>query len=85
MNGLIGIAAIVAMLLLAGAVVGILDRRRTSFVWLAISALLVLLNDALLTSVYGLLPAALPDADWNWQGKGLALAASLIIAATAAI
>jgi uncharacterized protein len=84
MNGLIGIAAIVAMLLVAGAVVGILDRKRMSFVWLAIGAFLVLLNDALLTNLYGLLPAAEPDADWNWQGKALAFAASLIIAATAA-
>lgn len=83
MNGLIGIAAIVTMLLLAGAILGLFDRARTSFRWLSLSALLVLMNDALLTRCYGLLPDVLPDAAYNWQGKVLALAASLGVAATA--
>jgi uncharacterized protein len=42
--------------------------------------LLVLLNDAALTRIYGLLPNAFPDAQWNWEGKLLALAITLIVA-----
>ena len=37
-------------------------------------------NDAMLTGGYGLIPNLLPHSDWNWQGKALALAATLLIA-----
>lgn len=81
MNGLIGIAGVIALLLAAGSVVGLMSPGRVRWRWLLVAAGLVLLNDVLLTRGYGLLPALLPDSDWNWQGKILALAATLAIAA----
>jgi len=79
-DGLISILAIVAILLIVGLVLGLADRRNFSLVWLLIAAALVLLNDALLTGFYGALPDFLPPSQWNWQGKLLALVASLAVA-----
>lgn len=84
-DGVIAIAAIVAMLSGAGLVVGLMRRRDFSPGWLLFAAGLVFLNDALLTRAYGALPALLPAAQWNWQGKILALAATLAIASLPAI
>ena len=81
MNGLIGISATLLLLLLVGGAIGLLDRERFAPRWLLVAALLVAINDALLTGLYGALPDLLPDGDWNWQGKLLALAAALAIAA----
>jgi membrane protease YdiL (CAAX protease family) len=80
MNGLISIAAIVALLLAAGLALGLLRPKSFSLRWLLIAAGLVVLNDALLTRCYGALPDLIPSADWNWQGKVLALAATLMVA-----
>lgn len=80
MNGIISIAGVVAILLLAGGALGILRRREFSVGWLLVAAALVLVNDALLTNGYGLIPNLLPDSGWNWQGKALALVATLLIA-----
>jgi hypothetical protein len=55
-------------------------RRAVSFRWLFAAAGLVLLNDALLTRVYRLVPDLI-GGDWNWQGKLAALAATLALAA----
>lgn len=79
MNGLIGLAGILALLLAAGALAGCTDRRRFSPRWLLIAALLVAVNDALLTRAYGLLPDLI-GGGWNWQGKLLAFAATIAIA-----
>lgn len=81
MNGLIGLGGTLFLLLLAGGAIGLLDRRGFAPRWLLAAALLVAVNDALLTRGYGVLPDLLPDADLNWQGKLLALAATLAIAA----
>ena len=81
MNGLIGLGATLLLLLVVGGLIGLLNRERFSPRWLLVSALLVAINDALLTRFYGLMPEFWPDADWNWQGKLLALAATLAIAA----
>lgn len=82
MNGLIGLSATLGFLLLAGGVIGLLDRRNFAPRWLLGAALLVAVNDALLTRVYGTLPNLMPEgSSWNWQGKLLALAATLAIAA----
>jgi hypothetical protein len=80
-NGLIGLGGILVLLLLAGVLIGTLDCERFAPRWLLIAALLVAINDALLTRLYGTIPNLLPDSDWNWQGKALALAATLAIAA----
>lgn len=82
MNGLISLAAILAILLALGGLVGWFDRRHFSARWLLAAAALVALNDALLTNIYGLLPDLI-GGNWNWQGKALALAATLAIAAAA--
>ncbi|MDP8913635.1 MAG: CPBP family intramembrane metalloprotease [Pseudomonadota bacterium] len=80
MNGLIGLGGTLLLLLLAGGLIGILDRERFAPRWLLIAALLVAINDTLLTRVYGTMPNLLPESDWNWQGKLLAFAATLAIA-----
>lgn len=80
MDGIIGILGVGAVLLLAGGALGVLNLRRFSFPWLLVAAALVVVNDAMLTRGYGLIPDLLPQGDWNWQGKILALAATLIIA-----
>lgn len=84
MNGLIGIAGVVAILLLVGGAIGLARPNRFSLKWLLVAAGLVLLNDLLLTNGYGHFPRLLPNSDWNWQGKALALLATLAIAATPA-
>lgn len=80
MAGLIGLGGVLAFLLLLGGVIGLLDRRRFSPRWLVIAALLVAINDACVTRAYGVLPDLI-GGEWNWQGKSLALTATLIIAA----
>lgn len=81
MNGLIGLSATLALLLLAGGLIGLADRKHFRPRWLLIAALLVAVNDALLTHFYGAMPDLFEGSDWNWQGKLLALAATLAIAA----
>ncbi len=80
MNGLIGLGGILIILLLVGSVVGLADRRHFAPRWLMIAGLLVALNDACLTGAYGMLPDFI-GGEWNWQGKLLALCATLAIAA----
>lgn len=80
MNGLIGLAGTLALLLSLGVVLGLADRRNFSAPWLVIAALLVAVNDALLTFGYGWLPDVVGGI-WNWQGKLMALAATIAVAA----
>ena len=80
MNGLICLGGTLVLLLALGTVVGCADRALFRPRWLLIAALLVALNDTLLTRAYGLLPDLI-GGEWNWQGKLLALAATLAIAA----
>lgn len=80
MNGLVGIGGVLVALIIVGVGLGRLRPRHFSLRWLLAAAGLVLLNDVLLTNGYGLLPSLFPGSDWNWQGKGLALAATLAIA-----
>ena len=80
-NALIGLAGTLALLLVIGGVIGLLRRDRFRPGWLGIAALLVALNDALLTRFFGAGPDWLPGAQRNWQGIGLALVATLVIAA----
>lgn len=81
MNALIALLATVGLLLGAGAALGVLDRARFAFRWLLVAALLVALNDALLTRLFGSAPDLLPGLDRNWQGMAL----SLVLSLTAAI
>lgn len=80
MSGLIGLGGTLALLLLVGGAIGLADRGRFAFRWLVVAALLVAINDACLTRVYGLLPHVI-GGEWNWQGKLLALGATLAVAA----
>ncbi|MFS0772068.1 CPBP family intramembrane glutamic endopeptidase, BDIM_20840 family [Sphingomonas sp. 1P08PE] len=80
MNGVLGLAGVVALLLAIGLAIGIADRKRFSPRWLLVAALLVVVNDVLLTGAYGVLPDLI-GGRWNWQGKLLALIATLGIAA----
>ncbi len=78
-DGLISIFAICGGLLIAGTMLGFVDRRNFSSKWLLVAAALVFVNDAALTRLYGLLPDVV-GGDWNWVGKGLALVITLAIA-----
>lgn len=80
MNGLIGLAGTLAVMLFLGSALGLADRRNFSARWLVIAALLVAINDALLTLGYGWLPDVV-GGTWNWQGKLMALAATIAVAA----
>lgn len=80
-NALVGLGATVAMLLLFGSLIGLLNRSRFSLGWLLAAALLVVIEDGFLTRFWGTIPDFLPQADLNWQGKLLSLAAMLAIAA----
>lgn len=80
MNGIISISGVVAILLLVGGVLGALRPREFSVRWLLAAAALVFVNDAMLTNGYGFIPSLLPPGDWNWQGKALALVATLLLA-----
>lgn len=80
MNGLMGLGGTLAILLVLGAVIGLFDRRHFSPLWLLIAALLVAVNDALLTQGYGTMPDLI-GGEWNWQGKALALTATLALMA----
>jgi hypothetical protein len=79
-NSLIEIAAVLALLLLVGGAVGFTRRDSFSPGWLLVTAGLVFLNEFMLTRGYGCLPKFFPWAHWNWQGKALALVATLSIA-----
>jgi len=79
-TGLIGLGGTLMILLILGGVIGFADRRHFAPRWLIIAGLLVALNDACLTGVYGLVPDVI-GGEWNWQGKLLALCATLAIAA----
>lgn len=80
MDGLIGLGGTLLLLLLAGGAIGLADRARFAPRWLLVAALLVAVNDAMLTRFYGILPNLL-GGEWNWQGMLLSLAATLGIAA----
>ncbi len=80
-NGLISLGATIALLLVVGALLGLFGRSRFSWRWLLVAALLVVIEDGLLTRFWGTFPDLLPAADRNWQGKILALVAMLGIAA----
>ncbi len=80
MDGPIGIAGVIALLIVVGCLIGATRLHLFAPNWLAVAACLVLLNDLMLTRAYGLIPQLFPTADWNWQGKIAALAVTLLIA-----
>ena len=81
MDSIISTLGVIAILLGAGGFLALLRPKLFDGRWLLVAALLVLVNDAMLTNVYGLLPDVFRGSDWNWQGKSLALIATLAIAA----
>ena len=83
-NGVIGIAGVLGLLLLTGAGIALVRRNAVSARWLLVASGLVLLNDVLLTNGYGLLPTFIPAGDYNWQGKLLGLGATIALASTPA-
>lgn len=80
MNALISLAGVSAIMLALGLAVGMLDRKNFAWRWLLVGVGLICVNDLLLTNFYGRLPSLFPASDWNWQGKALALLATLGIA-----
>lgn len=80
MDGLIGIAGVVAILWILSGSIALIGRGSVSVRWLLAATGFVILNDTLLTNGYGLLPDLI-GGTWNWQGKLLATAATLAVAA----
>lgn len=78
-DAIVSVLATCGGLVVLGSLVGLIDRRKFSFAWLLVAALLFFVNDSALTRIYGLLPEYLGD-EWNWTGKLLALAITLAIA-----
>lgn len=79
MDGLVGLGGVLAMLLMAGGAIGLLDRRHFAVRWLLVAALLVAIEDACLTRGYGVMTDLIGGA-WNWEGKLLALVVTLGVA-----
>ena len=73
----IGDLSAAALLLGIGLVIGLVQRRNFDWRWLLVAAGLVVLNNLLLSRGYGLVPSI---GEWNWIGKILALAGTLVIA-----
>jgi uncharacterized protein len=71
---------VITLLLLSGTVLGQMTRCQFSFRWLLASAGLVLLNDTALTNGFGAIPELFSASAWNWQGKILAVIATLAVA-----
>ncbi len=65
----------------AGLVCAAFARGRVRWLWLATALLLMVAYDALLTRGYGHLPLDFGASPWNWEGKALAAALSLGVAA----
>ncbi len=80
MNEIISIGVVISLLLVFGVAIGAARRDLFSFGWLLVAAGLVALNDALLTNGYGFIPDMTAELEWNWQGKTLALLATLAMA-----
>ena len=79
MSTMIGSAGTLVVLVLVGMVFGLADRKRFAFRWLLIAALLVAAISALLARAYWTIPSFL-HGHWNWEGKLLALVATLVVA-----
>jgi uncharacterized protein len=84
MDGIIGIAGVLAILWVLGGAIALVGRGGVSVRWLIAATAFVVLNDVLLTNAYGRLPDLI-GGDWNWQGKLLAAAATLAVAAIPAL
>ncbi len=80
MDGWIVLGGNLTGLLLAGFAIGCFDRQKFSPTWLIVAAILLALNDILLTRAHGHFPDLI-GGEWLWQGKLLALGATLAIAA----
>ncbi|MBA4043209.1 MAG: CPBP family intramembrane metalloprotease [Erythrobacter sp.] len=83
MDQITNILAICSGIFALGLAFGLVDRKNFSLGWLIIAVLLIALNDAMLTRAWGAIPSLLPESDWNWQGKIMALFASLVAASLA--
>lgn len=69
---------------LAG-LLALLSPRNVRAGWLLLALALMVVHDALLLRLYGLLPDLFPGSDWNWTGKLLATAGLLLVAAWPAL
>jgi membrane protease YdiL (CAAX protease family) len=78
-EAVISVLAVVGGLLVLGAMIGFVDRKNFRPTWLLVAAGLYFLNDAALTRLYGLLPD-FAGGNWNWTGKIVALAITLLVA-----
>lgn len=77
----VAVGVAVAFLYVLGVAVALFSRDGVQWRWLTAAAGMLVLNDVLLTQAYGLLPSLWPAARHNWDGKLLALAGTLLMAA----
>lgn len=64
----------------AGMLGAVAARGRIGWAWFLGALLLMAAYDAVLTRGYGHIPLTLWPSDWNWEGKGMAVALSLMVA-----
>src|SRR5690606_19082663 len=64
----------------AGLALAALMRGRIHWGWFAGAMATLVVYELALTQVYGLLPLLNPSESWNWAGKVLAIAVTLVIA-----
>ncbi len=80
-NPLIEICLQAGVVVALGAICGLLAPRSLHARWLIVALVLLLIHDALLLRLYGLIPNVFPGSHWNWTGKVLATLGMLCIAA----
>jgi uncharacterized protein len=71
----------VAVIAVLGGLCALLAPKAFRWRWLIVALLLVVVHDALLVRLYGLIPHLIPGSRWNWTGKILATLVILGIAA----
>jgi membrane protease YdiL (CAAX protease family) len=81
-SALMSIAAPMAIVILLGLAIGLVQRDSFRPVWLLAAAGMILFHDFALTRFWGQFPTPgfLAGTDWNWTGKVLAILATLLIA-----
>lgn len=70
-----------AVVVALGLLVALFSPATLHWRWLLVAAALMVLHDALLLRLYGLVPDLVEGSRWNWTGKWLATLAMLAIAA----
>lgn len=81
MNSLIEVALQAGVIAAFAAIIAVFAPKTFRIRWLLAALLLIIVHDALLLRLYGLVPSVAAGSHWNWTGKLLATIAMLGVAA----